>query len=246
MKRLIVFCMFGLLALIPSARAATLEEAIDFVHQQLAAIKIQAPDKETPSAHAVTMDEAITDLKQQWAVIKYQTPDKRQQHNDIAALAEQAAQVSEDNPGKADPLVWQAIILGTKADVNGGLGGLGDDEKARDLLLQAEKIDPQALNGSIYTLLGSLYYKVPGWPIGFGDDDQAKQYFEKALAINPDGIEPNFFYGEFLYETGDYDKAKSTLEHGLNARLRSGAGLADKGRREETQELLQKVNQKLL
>src|SRR5580704_13503333 len=104
MKRLIVFCMFGLLALIPSARAATLEEAIDFVQQQLAVIKIQAPDKETPSAHAVTMDEAIADLKQQWAVIKYQTPDKRQQHNDIAALAEQAAQVSEDNPGKADPL----------------------------------------------------------------------------------------------------------------------------------------------
>ncbi len=246
MKRLIVFCMLGLLVLMPSARAATVEEAIAYVQRQWAGIIVQTPENVTPPAHTVTMDDAIADLQHQWAVIKYQTPDKVEQHNDIAAIAEQAAQVSGDNPGKAEPLVWQAIILSTKADINGGLGALGDDERARDLLLKAEKINPRALNGLIYTSLGSLYYKVPGWPIGFGDDDQAKQYFEKALAINPDGIDSNFAYGEFLYEMGDYNKAKSTLEHGLNAQLHPGIGLADKARREETRELLEKVNQKLL
>jgi len=245
MKRLVVFCVFGFLSWIPSARAATVEEAIAYVQRQFAPVIARQPDKETAPAHATTMDETLADLQHQWAIIKYQTPDKVQQHNDIAALAEQAAQVSEDNPGKAEPHIWQAIILSTKADINGGLGALGDDERARDLLLRAEKINPRALNGAIYTSLGSLYYKVPGWPIGFGDNDQAKQYFEKALAINPDGIDPNFAYGEFLYEMGNYDKAKSMLEHGLQTQLRSGAGLAEKGRREEAQELLQKVNQKL-
>ena len=198
-----------------------------------------------PSAHATTMNEAIANLQQQWAVIKYQTPDKNQQEKAIAVLEGQAAQVSQNNPGKAEPLIWQAIIVSTKAGIDGGLGALGECKEARDLLLSAEKINPQALNGSVYTSLGSLYYKVPGWPIGFGDNKQAKQYLEKSLAMNPDGIDPNFFYGELLYEMGDYAKAKSTLEHGLNAPSRLGRELADKGRREEIQGLLGKVNKKL-
>jgi tetratricopeptide (TPR) repeat protein len=191
------------------------------------------------------MDDDITRLQQQWAIIKYQTPDKEKQEQEITALVDQAAQVSQNNSGKAEPLIWQAIITSTKAGIVGGLGALGDCKQARDLLLQAEKINPQALDGSVYTSLGSLYYKVPGWPVGFGDNKQAKQYLEKAIAMNPDGIDPNFFYGELLYEMGDYAKAQATLEHGLNAAPRPGRELADKGRKEEIQELLQKVNKKL-
>jgi hypothetical protein len=56
-------------------------------------------------------------------------------------------------------------------------------------------IDPRALQGSAYTSLGSLYYQVPGWPIGFGDDKRAEAMLLKALEINPDGIDPNYFYG---------------------------------------------------
>ena len=33
--------------------------------------------------------------------------------------------------------------------------------------------------------LGVLYYKVPGWPIGFGDKDKARDLLQKALAVNP-------------------------------------------------------------
>jgi len=239
---MISFCMLGLLVLMPSARAATIEDAITYVHRQWGTIK---PDHETLATHTTGMEVTLTNLKQQWAIVKYQTPDKVAQHNDIATLLDQAEQIVEDYPGKAEPFIWQAIILGTKADINGGLGALGDDEQARDLLLQAEKINPQALQGSIYSLLGALYYKVPGWPLGFGDDNQAKQYFEKALAINPDGTDPNFLYGEYLYEMEDYEKAKSVLEHGLKVRLSPNASLAEKARREETEELLQKVIQKL-
>jgi Tfp pilus assembly protein PilF len=45
---------------------------------------------------------------------------------------------------------------------------------------------------------GALYYQVPGWPIGFGDKDKANELLKKALALNPDGIDPNYFYGDFL------------------------------------------------
>ena len=214
MKRLLILCTLGLMAWLPSANAAT-------------------------------MDEEIAELQKQWAVIKYQTPDKEKQKKAIAELADKAAVVTNENQGKAEAIIWEAIIVSTKAGIDSGLGALGNAKKARDLLLEAEKINPQALNGSVYTSLGSLYYKVPGWPIGFGNNDKARQYLEKALDLNPDGIDSNFFYGEFLYENGEYAKAKSVLEHGLSAPAREGRELADKGRKEEIQDLLTKVNKKL-
>ena len=197
------------------------------------------------SAHAATMEEAVAALQKQWAIIKYQTPDKERQEKAIALLADQASQISEQYPGKPEPLIWQAIIVSTEAGIKGGVGALGEVKEARDLLLQAEKINPQALNGSIYTSLGSLYYKVPAWPVGFGNNKKAREYLEKALAMNPDGIDANFFYGEFLYQTDDYEQAKTVLVHALQAPARPGRELADKGRREEIKDLLQKVDKKL-
>ena len=101
------------------------------------------------------------------------------------------------------------------------------------MLEQAESIDPEALNGSIYTSLGSLYYQVPGWPVGFGSDEQAEKYLKKALSINPDGIDPNYFYGDCLLEQRRYTEAARYLEKALQAPDRPDRALADEGRREE-------------
>lgn len=191
------------------------------------------------------MDGGLVQLQQQWAVIKYQTPGEEQQEAAIEQLAAKAAQLTAQYPGKAEPLIWQGIILATKAGIDGGLSALGDAKAARAALESAEKLDPHALNGSVYTSLGSLYHKVPRWPVGFRDNDKAKEYLEKALAINPDGIDSNFFYGEFLYDDGDYARAQAVLEHGLTAPMRPGRELADKGRAEEIRELLVKVQKKL-
>ena len=62
---------------------------------------------------------------------------------------------------------------------------------------QAIQIDSQGSNGAAYTSLGSLYYQVPSWPIAYGDNDKAKNMLLKGLEINPDGIDANYFYGEF-------------------------------------------------
>ena len=74
-----------------------------------------------------------------------------------------------------------------------------------------------ALDGSAYTSLGSLYYQVPGWPIGFGDDAKARELLQKALALNPEGIDPNYFMGDFLYRKGDYEAARQALARALKA-----------------------------
>lgn len=197
------------------------------------------------SAHATPMDDAVSNLQQEWAIVKYQTPDKDQQEDAMKALATKASQVSQTYPGQAEPLIWQAIIVSSEAGIDGGLSALSEVKEARDLLLKAKDINPNALNGSVYTSLGSLYYQVPGWPIGFGDKDKAKEYLQKALALNPDGIDPNYFYGDFLYETGSYAEAKTVLEHALLAPARPGRELADQGRKEEIQQLLAKIDKEL-
>ena len=84
-------------------------------------------------------------------------------------------------------------------------------QHARDALLAAEELDPGVLDGSVYTSLGTLYYKVPGGFIGFGDRNLARQYLQKALQANPEGIDPNYFYAEFLYEEEEYAAARAAL-----------------------------------
>jgi tetratricopeptide (TPR) repeat protein len=189
------------------------------------------------------LDDAIFDLAHRWAKITYQTPDADKEGAFRGAIGE-AQQVAQAFPGKAEPLVWQAIILSSAAKAQGGLGALSKVKEARDLLLAAEKINPNALDGSVYNSLGSLYAKVPGWPVAFGDKKKAKEYFEKALAINPNGIDPNYFYADMLAEQGEYAKATELLKHALAAPPRPHREDADAGRRQEVQHLLDNIKQK--
>ncbi len=176
-------------------------------------------------------------LQQQWAEAKYQTAEDDREKA-FEALAATAEQMSQANPKNAELLIWQAIILSTYAGEKGGLGALSLVKEAKVLLEQAADIDADALQGSIYTSLGSLYYQVPGWPIAFGDDDKAREYLEKALVINPDGIDANYFYGDFLLEEGEYQLAINVFEKALKAPARTDRPLADQGRKQEIQQAL--------
>lgn len=191
-----------------------------------------------------SVEEAVKGLQAEWAQIKYQTA-KEKQADAFGQLADEARKVSAAYPERAEALIWEAIILSTYAGAKGGLGALSAVKEAQELLLKAMEIDSGALDGSAFTSLGSLYYQVPGWPISFGDDDKAREYLEKALAINPNGIDPNFFYGDFLMEQGEYAKAAQFLNKALNAPPRLGREAADAGRREEILALLISARKKL-
>lgn len=191
----------------------------------------------TAAAASADLDTDLLVIQQEWAKINYETP-KKQKEDAFEALAKQTESFHKQYPDRAEPLIWKGIVLGSYAGAKGGLGALSLAKKARESLEAAEKIDPKALDGSVYTSLGSLYYKVPGWPIGFGNQDKARRYLEKAVTLNPDGIDPNFFYGEFLLKQGESEKAVEVLERALKAPARPGRELADKGRRAEVEALL--------
>lgn len=192
---------------------------------------------------AAPVDDAVDDLRHEWEVIRYQAPAAEREKR-FEALAARAHQISEQYSGRAEPLVWEGIVVSSWAGEKGGLGALGLAKRARALYEQAIAIDGSALEGSAYNSLGVLYYKVPGWPIGFGDKDKARELLQKALTLNPEGIDPNFFYGEFLAQTRQPDQAVPYLERAIKAPARAGRDIADAGRREEARALLETIRQR--
>lgn len=198
----------------------------------------------TNVAFAENVDATVEKLQHEWATANYQKSGS-QQEEAFKALYDRAHQATASNPNRVELMIWEAIIVSGYAKAKGGLGALGLAEKSRDLLLAAEKMDSTALNGSIYTSLGSLYYKVPGWPLGFGDTKKAKEYLEKALKINPTGIDPNYFYADFLMDRSQYAKAVEYFKKAKAAPARPGREDADAGRRKDIEEGLKKAESRL-
>ena len=67
---------------------------------------------------------------------------------------------------------------------------------------------------------------------------------KKAIEINPDGIDSNFFYGDFLSMKGHAEEAKVYLNKALKAPNRPNRPLADAGRRQEIRAKLAELDQK--
>jgi tetratricopeptide (TPR) repeat protein len=193
-------------------------------------------------AETTPLDASIEKLQRDWAKAYYKLPEKDKE-DAFDKLTKEAHQVSAANQGCAEALIWEGIITSTLAKYQSIFSAGGTAKAARDLLLAAEKIDPNALHGSALTSLGSLYYKVPRFG-SFGDHDKAREYLERALKINPSGIDPNFFYGEFMLEQGNYAKAAEYLKKALAAPPRPGREDADEGRKEEIQQALKKAEQR--
>ncbi len=187
----------------------------------------------------------VQDIQKRWAVANYQTNEDARE-DAFEKLAADATRVREANPGQAESWIWEGIVYSTYAGVKGGLGAIKLAKHAKKAYEEALKIDPAALNGSAYTSLGVLYYKVPGWPLGFGSDKKANELLLKGLEYNPDGIDSNFFYGEFLYdEEGEYAQARVALMKAAQAAPRPGREVADAGRQAEIQRALAEVNDEL-
>jgi tetratricopeptide (TPR) repeat protein len=189
------------------------------------------------------MEEEIAHVRQEWERVKYSVP-PTQQAAEFEKLSKVAETAIAKYPSRAEPAIWHGIVEASHAGAKGGLGALSLAKSARKSLEQALAIDPRALDGSAYTSLGSLYYQVPGWPIGFGDRSKAQALLKQGLALNPNGIDPNYFYGDFLFRLGDYDGAEQALLKALHAPPREGRAIADEGRRREVNELLEKVREK--
>jgi tetratricopeptide (TPR) repeat protein len=179
----------------------------------------------------------LEEVQRAWAQANY-TLSGDQQLTALASLSEEIDAALAEDQSNAELLIWDGIVKSTRAGKAGGLGALKLVKAARKSLERAIKLDPAALQGSAYTSLGALYYQVPGWPLAFGDDDKARELLTKAVEVNPQGIDSNYFYGDFLAKQKEYAAARQALEKALSAPERPNRPVADAGRRAEIRALL--------
>jgi tetratricopeptide (TPR) repeat protein len=187
------------------------------------------------------MDSDVMRINNAWAHIRYQVRDKNAQYNQLAALEKEAHQVTARYPGKSEPLLWEGIVVSEEAARASTLKQLGLATRARDILAKAYSINPRVADGGAAMSLGVLYYKVPGWPIGFGSTAKARHYFQQALAQDPRGLDNNFVYGDFLSHEGNKASAKQYLQRALQAPASPDRPVWDAGRRAEVKALLAKL-----
>lgn len=183
----------------------------------------------------VTSDVAA--LRSEWDSVNF-TMKKEDQVKPLEGLIQKAAALNKANPGNAPALIWEGIIHATYAGAKGGLGALGECKTAKGLFEQAIAVDPSALNGAAYTSAGSLYYQVPGWPVGFGDDEKAEQMLKQGIALGPHDLDAHYFYGDFLVQQKRWKEAVDVLRAGLATPVDAQRPLFQKGRRDEMNRLL--------
>lgn len=185
-----------------------------------------------------SFDAELLSIQHEWAAANYEVKDKKLRRDAFLALIDRCAAFSSANPERAEAQAWEGIVLSTYAGVASAMSAMKFAKAAREALQRAESIDANVLGGGVYASLGALYSKVPGGLMGFGDDDLARRYFEKALAVDPSNIDSNYFYGEFLLDQDNAAEALVVLQRALNAPADSARPVFDAGRRGEIRALL--------
>lgn len=196
------------------------------------------------SLAAADVDSDLAQMQLRWAEINYQIEGKAK-FTAFEQLVEQADKLTSANPDSAAVWTWSGIIKSTFAGAKGGLGALGLAKAAKADLDKAISIDEEVLNGSALTSLGTLYHSVPGWPVGFGDEDLARELLLKGVTLNPENIDTNYFYGTYLMDAKQYQQAKEHLLRAQHAPPRLTREIADAGRQKEIAEALAVLEGKL-
>ncbi|MCB2065548.1 MAG: hypothetical protein KDE15_02785 [Erythrobacter sp.] len=188
------------------------------------------------------MRDGVNHIRSQWEHITYEVRGSSTQTRQLDALSDEAAALVARFPNQAEPLLWQGIVRSEQANRANVFHQLGLARQAYNILNRAYAIDPNASNGGVALSLAVLLYKVPGSPIGFGDDERAGRLLQQALRQDPNGLDANYFMGDYLHDQGDDARAATYLRRALAAPHNSARPVWDAGRRREVQALLSRVS----
>ena len=186
--------------------------------------------------------DSVQRVKDQWAEVFYLRPGDGQAAS-LEALLPQVQTLMARYPKAAEPLILGALVRCALAGAEGGLSALDQVKQAKELLIRAINLDPLAMEGSAYVILGNLYFRLPGWPISFGDDDLARMNLEIALKAFPNAMDTNYCYGDFLLEQGDYLHALPYLEKAEAAPVRPASRLSDLQLKQELKQILRQARE---
>ncbi|NOT10993.1 MAG: tetratricopeptide repeat protein [Methylococcaceae bacterium] len=199
----------------------------------------------TTQCFAETLKTSLADIESEWAAIYYTMP-KSKQTTSYPQLLSKTINLATQFPNNSEPLFWEAVIKASYADHQDAISALTSIHEARDLLIKALSINPETMNGAAYVTLGTLYYMVPKWPIAFGDNAKAREMLETALKINPEGIDSNYYYADFLLSNNEINEAEKYFKKAATVPLNTKTSVADLRLQEEAKIALAKTKKRKL
>jgi tetratricopeptide (TPR) repeat protein len=189
------------------------------------------------AAQPTSFEETFQGLEDEWGEIFYHLqPD--QQADKFKSLLPRVQELKLRNPQRAEPLILEAVVLCTLAASDWGISSLTRLSQARDLLVESIDLNPKAMDASAFITLGNLYFRLPGWPISYGDNQIARQYLEAAHKMFPDNLDSNYFLGDFWLREGNFDTALPYFEKADRAPIRYNQRLSDSKIKQELQSAL--------
>ncbi len=112
--------------------------------------------------------------------------------------------------GNADEVValyWKAVAMGKLSEEMGILNSLRMTRPMEKLFLRVIMLDEHYDNAGGHKALGRMYYRLPSFPVSFGNKEKALFHLKRALELYPHDIIARAFYADALYEMGKKQEA---------------------------------------
>lgn len=158
------------------------------------------------SSGSITALEEQKFSKRLWTYYKYELAHSHDQRQQIERLLKDN-QVQET----VDEKIWYFMTESTLASMQGGVQGIHTLSQAKDKIedqLQNPINDDQFMACAV---LGYLYAKAPGWPLGFGSKARS-QYWLKKAHLREYNSDVAFYLAQAYHQLGNDEQANYFAE----------------------------------
>lgn len=131
--------------------------------------------------------------------------------------AEKAIELGQDKP---DGYYWKGVNQGKYGSAKGVMESLSLVDPIKENMAKVIELDPGYDEGGAYSVLGRMYYKLPG--LFGGDNDKSIELLQKSIKMGPKRYNRYVFLAETYISEGEDEKAKDLLNQVLNATPKPG------------------------
>ena len=181
----------------------------------------------TSADEDTNLPNTVQELRTELDVINFNMKEKEARVKLLKSRLPHVENLADSNKKDAGYQLMAGFYNIQYAGSTGGIGALKYAKKARKYLEKSAELDPSLYGSAAHAVLGTVYAKVPGWPIGFGDKKKSNKNYQAALKLSPDALNSNFSYAQHLFGEKKYQESKTYFEKAKAAPAREGRAIAN-------------------